>query len=181
MHGDLVQCNVRIDDGSWDGVRGPVNTREELQAYDVDMYNFLAKIYPETEAVSEAWANVPDNFHPSDEPQQPTWNTESDYKIKTVLNGSCMESNSNNSSAGAIIDLWWDFDGEAEYWRLIPDSNNEYYMIQLQSGNFHRIDADRFQCRGRRCIDPRRYGHGKRRTVVEDCPGGASGTVSPDE
>ena len=121
------------NDGSWDGVRGPVNTREELQAYDVDMYNFLAKIYPETEAVSEAWANVPDNFHPSDEPQQPTWNTESDYKIKTVLNGSCMESNSNNSSAGAIIDLWWDFDGEAEYWRLIPDSNNEYYMIQLQS------------------------------------------------
>ena len=121
------------NDGSWDGVRGPVNTREELQAYDVDMYNFLAKIYPETEAVSEAWANVPDNFHPSDEPQQPTWNTESDYKIKTVLNGSCMESNSSNSSAGAIIDLWWDFDGEAEYWRLIPDSNNEYYMIQLQS------------------------------------------------
>ena len=122
-------------DGSWDGVRGPVNTREELKAYDVDMYNFLAKIYPETEAVSDAWADVPDNFHPGEEPEEPEWDTEASYKFRTVLNDSCIESNSNNSSAGAIIDLWWDFDGEAQYWRLIPDSNNEYFMIQLESAS----------------------------------------------
>ncbi len=73
-------------DGSWDGVRGPVNTREELKAYDVDMYNFLAKIYPETEAVSDAWADVPDNFHPGEEPEEPEWDTEAIYKFRTVLN-----------------------------------------------------------------------------------------------
>ena len=122
-------------DGSWDGVRGPVNTREELKTYDADMYNFLAKLYPETAAVSEAWANVPNKFHPGTEPEDPEWDAKALYKIKTALNGHCMESNSNNSSAGAIVDLWWDYDGAAEYWRLIPDANNEYYMVQLMDAS----------------------------------------------
>ncbi|WP_050697348.1 glycoside hydrolase family 97 catalytic domain-containing protein [Anaeromassilibacillus senegalensis] len=122
-------------DGSWDGVRGPVNTREELKAYDNTMYQFLAKLYPETAAVSDAWSNVPDRFHPSEQPEEPEWNANALYKIKTALNGHCMESNSNNSGEGAIVDLWWDYDGDAEYWRLIPDANNEYYMVQLKDAN----------------------------------------------
>lgn len=33
--------------GAWDGVRGPVNTREELYRYDREAYEFFASIYPE--------------------------------------------------------------------------------------------------------------------------------------
>lgn len=35
-------------DGMWDGVRGPVNTREELYRYDREAYNFFHDIYPES-------------------------------------------------------------------------------------------------------------------------------------
>lgn len=49
--------------GSWDGVRGPVNTHEELKAYDQQTYDFLAKIYPDNVVLSEAWANgIGNNF-----------------------------------------------------------------------------------------------------------------------
>ncbi len=33
--------------GTWDGVRGPVNTREELYRYDREAYDFFHDIYPE--------------------------------------------------------------------------------------------------------------------------------------
>lgn len=34
-------------DGTWNGVRGPVNTREELKEYDPEAYEFFLQIYPE--------------------------------------------------------------------------------------------------------------------------------------
>ena len=33
--------------GDWDGIRGPVNTRDELRVYDPEGYAFMADIYPE--------------------------------------------------------------------------------------------------------------------------------------
>ncbi len=44
---------------TWDGVRGPINTREELYNYDIVTYNFFAKIYPYTD-LDGAWTPVPD-------------------------------------------------------------------------------------------------------------------------
>lgn len=34
-------------DGTWDGIRGPVNTREELEEYDPEGYALMARVYPE--------------------------------------------------------------------------------------------------------------------------------------
>ncbi len=34
-------------DGRWDGIRGPVNTREELKVYDPEGYELMKHIYPE--------------------------------------------------------------------------------------------------------------------------------------
>jgi hypothetical protein len=47
--------------GTWDGVRGPLNRREELQAYDPKGYAFFAKIYPET-ALPYPWNETPKKF-----------------------------------------------------------------------------------------------------------------------
>ncbi|MBI0125791.1 hypothetical protein H3U87_01330 [Bifidobacterium sp. W8101] len=35
-------------DDTWDGVRGPLNTRNELREYDPTGYDLLADIYPQT-------------------------------------------------------------------------------------------------------------------------------------
>lgn len=48
-------------DGSWDGVRGPVNTRDELQEYDPVGYAFFASIYPEC-SFPEPWSNTPNRY-----------------------------------------------------------------------------------------------------------------------
>lgn len=50
--------------GEWDGVRGPINTRAELKAYDEDAYNFLSKIYVPDQYLPSPWENgtVPDNY-----------------------------------------------------------------------------------------------------------------------
>lgn len=34
-------------DGQWDGIRGPVNTREELAVYDKEAYEFFREFYPD--------------------------------------------------------------------------------------------------------------------------------------
>ena len=48
-------------DGSWDGTRGPVNTREELYEYDRDAYEFFKRIYPEIN-LPEPWNYSVDKF-----------------------------------------------------------------------------------------------------------------------
>lgn len=50
--------------GQWDGVRGPINTRAELKAYDEDAYNFLSNIYVSDQYLPSPWENgtVPDNY-----------------------------------------------------------------------------------------------------------------------
>lgn len=51
-------------DGKWDGVRGPINTREELRAYDKEAYDFMSKIYVSDQYLPSPWENgtVPDNY-----------------------------------------------------------------------------------------------------------------------
>ncbi len=57
-----IWFNVMNESGgndNWDGVRGPINTRQELYNYDIDTYRFFAKLYPFTD-LDGAWAPVPD-------------------------------------------------------------------------------------------------------------------------
>lgn len=49
-------------DGTWDGVRGPVNTRKEMQIYDPEAYDFFAEIYPE-EGFGGKWEHTPNLFN----------------------------------------------------------------------------------------------------------------------
>lgn len=49
-------------DGSWDGTRGPVNTRTELKAYDPEAYQFFSSIYPDR-GFDAPWDHAPDRFH----------------------------------------------------------------------------------------------------------------------
>jgi hypothetical protein len=41
-------------DGCWDGIRGPVNTREELRVYDSEGYELMKSIYSE-KSLPEPW------------------------------------------------------------------------------------------------------------------------------
>jgi hypothetical protein len=47
--------------GTWDGTRGPVNTRAELYEYDRKAYDLLKRIYPET-GFGAPWDNTPDLY-----------------------------------------------------------------------------------------------------------------------
>lgn len=48
-------------DGKWDGIRGPVNTRDELQEYDPDGYRLMAEIYPDKQ-LPRPWRFNKDNY-----------------------------------------------------------------------------------------------------------------------
>ena len=62
--------------------------------------------------------------------EEPVWDTNALYSILSSLKDAGIEVNSNNTSPGAIVDLWWNFAGDSLFWRLIPDANQEYYRIQ---------------------------------------------------
>lgn len=48
-------------DGKWDGIRGPVNTRKELEVYDQNAYKLMSSIYSE-ELISSPWNYSSDHF-----------------------------------------------------------------------------------------------------------------------
>lgn len=56
-------------DGKWDGIRGPVNTREELRIYDPDAYRLMSDIYPD-EMLPEPWNYNTDFYDCSGTPRQ---------------------------------------------------------------------------------------------------------------
>ncbi len=49
-------------DGTWDGVRGPVNTREELKEYDPMGYKFMKKLFNEV-SFPTPWDQNRDAYH----------------------------------------------------------------------------------------------------------------------
>ncbi len=73
-----IWFNVMEESQDWsDGVRGPVNTREELRQYDSQTYTFFEKIFPD-QGLPDPWdETAPDRYHdpayqePESEPQQP--------------------------------------------------------------------------------------------------------------
>lgn len=64
-----IWFDVMAEKPDWsDGVRGPVNTREELKEYDPVAYDFFAKVYPEDTALPAPWDEpVPDEHHATEE------------------------------------------------------------------------------------------------------------------
>ena len=48
--------------GDWDGIRDPVNTRDELRGYDPEGYAFMADIYPE-KTLPFPWDTNRDAYH----------------------------------------------------------------------------------------------------------------------
>lgn len=55
--------------GKWDGIRGPVNTREELRIYDPDACRLMSDLYPE-ELLPEPWNRNIDLYDLSGAPRQ---------------------------------------------------------------------------------------------------------------
>ena len=56
-------------DGKWDGIRGPVNTREELRMYDPMAYALMKKLYPDA-LLPAPWDHNVDRFDISGAPRQ---------------------------------------------------------------------------------------------------------------
>ncbi len=52
--------------GEWDGIRGPVNMRDELRGYDPEGYAFMADIYPE-KLLPFPWDTNRDAYHLGEE------------------------------------------------------------------------------------------------------------------
>ena len=48
-------------DGAWDGVRGPVNTREELKRYDTGAYEYFSQLYT-TRQLPYPWDTVRNEY-----------------------------------------------------------------------------------------------------------------------
>ena len=51
------------NNGTWDGVRGPVNTRAELKEYDPQGYELMARVYPDR-ALPAPWDHGADLYDP---------------------------------------------------------------------------------------------------------------------
>ncbi|MBE6887217.1 MAG: hypothetical protein E7484_02210 [Ruminococcaceae bacterium] len=117
--------NESGQDDYWDGVRGPINTRDELYNYDKDTYRFFSKIYPFT-TLGENWENVADKCTVTTLEKEKAVDLEKEYtfaypaeavasadginftdEFKIVYNpsGHVLDTNATSFGAG----LWWDY------------------------------------------------------------------------
>lgn len=81
--------------GNWDGVRGPINTRAELKAYDKAAYDFMSKIYVSDRYLPSPWENgtVPDNYtYPGTVPEPEPTPEPAEYTVKFVYGNGKAES-----------------------------------------------------------------------------------------
>ncbi len=122
-----IWFNVMNESGKddyWDGVRGPINTRDELYNYDRDAYNFFSKIYPFT-GLGQNWENVADkctitdiSTEKADDVENTTFaypaeavanadgvNYTDEFKIVFNQSGHILDANATQFGAG----LWWDY------------------------------------------------------------------------
>ncbi len=135
--------NESYGNDEWDGVRGPINTREELYNYDPVSYNFFAKLYP-YENLDGAWTPVPDTVtvsglgkeeapdyngteytfaYPSDKSTGGI-NFEATYKFSYKDADFIIDTAANSYGIG----LWWDY--LADY----PDDAAMTYNFELVPG-----------------------------------------------
>ncbi|SDE16594.1 RICIN domain-containing protein [Glycomyces harbinensis] len=111
-----VWFDVMAEKPDWsDGVRSPINTRAELQAYDPVAYAFFAKVYPADLILPAPWDEpAPDEHHGdyTEEPQLPPRETAEDV----------------------------DFDGDV--FRILTDSIGTEYQIDRYAGDAEHPDRD---------------------------------------
>ncbi|WP_050698576.1 glycoside hydrolase family 97 catalytic domain-containing protein [Anaeromassilibacillus senegalensis] len=62
--------------------------------------------------------------------KSPEWDSSATYQILSSLKDAGIETYGGATAPGTVVDLWWNYQGDALYWRLIPDANMEYYRIQ---------------------------------------------------
>jgi hypothetical protein len=72
---DAMQEGV---DGRWDGIRGPVNTREELAEYDPLGYELMAAVYP-AKSLPRPWRWNQDNYDIDGNPRNYDLDTKFDW------------------------------------------------------------------------------------------------------
>lgn len=133
-----VWFNVMDDTygGKWDGVRGPVNTREELKRYDRAAYSFLATVYPADRYLPSPWGNgtVPDHsaYEGQEEEAGPPY-----QRVASKASGaecdSCMEVNGALAEAGAKVDIWFDFADNSFLGWLFEKTDGNYYKIKFHA------------------------------------------------
>ncbi len=141
-----IWFNVMNESGEndkWDGVRGPINTREELYNYDPVAYNFFAKIYPYQD-LDGAWTPVPDTVTVTGlgKEEAPDYG-DTEYTFAYPSSGESVGINFDATykfsykDADFIIDtaansygvgLWWDY--LADY----PDNAAMTYNLELVPG-----------------------------------------------
>jgi hypothetical protein len=111
-----VWFDVMAEKPDWsDGVRSPINTRDELRAYDPAAYEFFAKVYPADATLPAPWdVPAPDEHHGdhTEEPQPPERETAEDV----------------------------DFD--ADRFRIVTDSLGTEYQIDQYAGDLEHPERD---------------------------------------
>ena len=142
-----VWFNVMQESDSWDdGVRCPINTREELKKYDPVTYNFFAKILPD-ETLPAPWDEAaPDEYHTeyvdanagTKRTESVENNFETDYfKLQTVSRGSEYQVDRyapDETRPAEDLCLWfpWGTDGTDDNgaaWRLAKTEEGYYRFI----------------------------------------------------
>ena len=116
-----IWFSVMEESPDWtDGVRGPVNTREDLLKYDPETYAFFDKIFPE-DFLDDPWdpSTIPDNyddvFVPS-ETGDSTHNYETDT-FKILYDGEDGTEYHLEQYNGVV--LWWNYGDETiNSWKL---------------------------------------------------------------
>lgn len=138
------------EDGKWDGVRGPINTREELKLYDKAAYDFMSKIYVSDQYLPEPWQNgsVPDNYtYTGSGDDNPTPTPTASYQ-KIVSKGSasttdtCIEVNGGQAAAGATVDVWYDFEDTAYLGWTFEKTEDNYYKITFYNSGLVLMPKD---------------------------------------
>ncbi len=67
-------------DGKWDGIRGPVNTRDELEEYDSQGYEMMAAVYPE-KSLPRPWRFNKDDYDINGRPRIYDLDTKFDWEF----------------------------------------------------------------------------------------------------
>ncbi|AEB06223.1 hypothetical protein Corgl_0095 [Coriobacterium glomerans PW2] len=67
-------------DGTWDGIRGPVNTRDELEQYDPSGYELMKSIYPE-KSLPRPWRFGKDDYDINGRPRVYDLDTKFDWEF----------------------------------------------------------------------------------------------------
>ena len=101
-----IWFNVMDDttDGTWDGVRGPINTRAELKTYDRAAYDFLEKIYVSDRYLPAPWQNgsVPDNYTLPGTEEEPGGSTNPGDKTDPVVKNYAVRFICNNKTQDLV-------------------------------------------------------------------------------